>query len=288
MRRTGSNSGSAKEFRKTGAPVPSDGGRYSQSLGHGLAILAGFSAERPTRGIADMAQELSMSRSTTHRYATTLAQLGYLEQGASRRYRLSPRAADFGHSVLGAMALHECSRDLLHRLRRRAGWTVSLGILDGREVMLVDRLRGWRGLHEIDLRLGPSARLPLHCTAMGKVLLAGLSRGELRALLAQLELTREGPLGRYGPNCTVTRRALREQLERVQAQGFAIDDEELSDGLRTIAVPVLDDEGATLAALDLAVPGALFYGEELSAQFAAALSETAARIAAVLPVGEPS
>ncbi len=264
------------------ATAPSGGGRYSQSLGHGLAILAGFSAEHPTRGIADMADALSMSRSTTHRYAATLAQLGYLEQGASRRYRLTSRAADFGHSVLGAMALHERSRSALQELRRHTGWTASLGILDGTEVMLIDRLRGWRGLHEIDLRLGPSSRLPLHCTAMGKLLLAGLPRRQLRESLAALTLDRRGPLGRYGPNCIASRRALREEIERVRAQGYAIDNEELSDGLRSVSVPVLDAEGATLAAIDLAVPAALFGEEELSPEFGARLSETAQRIAAAL------
>ena len=251
-------------------------------LGHGLAILAGFSAEHATRGIADMADELSMSRSTTHRYVTTLAELGYLEQNTSRRYRLTSRSADFGQSVLGSMALHECSGEQLYELRRQTGWTVSLGILDDTAVMLIDRLRGWRGLHEIDLCLGPSARLPLHCTAMGKVLLAGLRRSESRDRLAALTLTREGPLGRHGPNCVTGKRALRAALEQVRTRGFAIDDEELVNGLRSIAVPVRNVEGRTLAALDLAVPAAIYAGEELSREFGPLLEQTAERIAAEL------
>jgi IclR family pca regulon transcriptional regulator len=270
------------EANSSRTAVPNDGGRYSQSLGQGLAILAGFSADRPTRGIADMAAELSMSRSTTHRYATTLAELGYLEQAPSRRYRLTQRAADFGHAVLGTMALSERSRAGLHELRRRTGWTVSLGMLDGEQLMLLDRLRGWRGLHEVDLRLGPSAHLPLHCTAMGKVLLAGLPGPEQRELLLRLALPRQGPLGRYGPNCIVGRRALRAEIARVRERGFALDDEELSDGLRSIAVAVRDAGGRTLAALDLAVPGALFSAAELRAQFGATLCRTAERIAEAL------
>jgi IclR family pca regulon transcriptional regulator len=281
MRRTGSDTRAAGS-NGTSAAVASDGGRYSQSLCHGLAILAAFSAEQPTRGIADMADELSMSRSTTHRYATTLAELGYLEQNASRRYRLTPRAADFGQAVLGAMALHERSRSFLHELRRQTGWTVSLGILDGTEVMLVDRLRGWRGLHEIDLRLGSSSHLPLHCTAMGKQLLAGLPQPQFRKLLATLQLDKRGSLGRYGPNCIASRRALSAEIERVRTQGFASDDEELSDGLRSLAVPLLDANGATLAAIDLAAPGALFTVAELKREVGAALNQTADRIAAAL------
>lgn len=249
--------------------VPTNDSRYSLSLGHGLAILSSFSAERPTMGIADMASALSMSRSTTHRYAATLAQLGYLEQNSARRYRLTPRCADIGLSALGSMALHACSRPYLQRLRRETGWTASLAILDGGEVMLVDRLRGWRGLHEIDLRLGSSARLPVHCTAMGKVLAAGLPDAEQRELLATIVPSRRGP------NSITGKRALRAELDRVGEQGFAIDDEELIDGLRSIAVPVLDARERVLAALDLAVPGALFEGNELGDDFLEELVQVA-------------
>ncbi len=255
---------------------PRSDSRYSLSLGHGLSILASFSAERPTMGIAELASALSMSRSTTHRYAATLAQLGYLEQNSARRYRLTPRCADVGLAALGSMALHECSRPYLQELRRVTGWTVSLAILDGAEVMLVERLRGWRGLQEIDLRLGSSARLPVHCTAMGKVLLAGLPEAELRELLAAVSLPRRGP------NCITGKRALRAEVDGVREQGFAIDDEELIDGMRSIAVPVPDGRGRILGALDLAVPGALFESGDLNDDFGEELLETAEGITAEL------
>lgn len=249
--------------------VPDNDGRYSLSLGHGLAILASFSAERSTLGIADMASVLSMSRSTTHRYAATLAQLGYLEQNSSRRYRLTPRCANVGLAALGSMSLRECSRPYLAELRRETGWTVSLAILDDSEVMLVERLRGWRGLHEIDLRLGSSARLPVYCTAMGKVLLTGLPEADLRELLVALTLKR------HGPNCITGKRALRAELEQVREQGFGIDNEELIDGLRSIALPVFDARGKVLGALDLAVPAALFERHELAAEFGQLLGNVA-------------
>jgi IclR family transcriptional regulator, pca regulon regulatory protein len=261
--------GAGRVSEDRSSKVPDNDGRFSLSLGHGLAILATFSAEHSTLGIADLASVLSMSRSTTHRYAATLAQLGYLEQNSARRYRLTPRCADVGLAAIGSMALHECSRPFLQDLRRETGWTVSLAILDGTEAMLVERLRGWRGLHEIDLRLGGAARLPVHCTAMGKVLLAWLSDAELRELLPRLTLKR------HGPNSSTGKRALRAALEQVREQGFALDDEELVDGLRSIAAPVRDGQGKVLAALDLAVPGALFEASELSEEFGALLSAAA-------------
>ncbi len=268
--------GAGRVSEDRSSSVPENDGRYSLSLGHGLAILASFSAERSTLGIADMASVLSMSRSTTHRYAATLAQLGYLEQNSARRYRLTPRCADVGLAALGSMSLHERSRPYLYDLRRETGWTVSLAILDDAEVMLVERLRGWRGLHEIDLRLGSSARLPVYCTAMGKVLLAGLPDSELRELLVTLTPKR------HGPNCITGKRALRAELEQTREQGFGIDDEELIDGLRSLALPVLDAQGKVLAALDLAVPGALFEADELNDEFGHLLSEIAASITAEL------
>jgi IclR family pca regulon transcriptional regulator len=266
--------GRVSEDRST--RVPANDSRYSLSLGHGLAILSSFSAERPTMGIAEMASALSMSRSTTHRYAATLAQLGYLEQNSARRYRLTPRCADVGLAALGSMALHASAHPYLQELRRETGWTASLAILDVGEVMLVERLRGWRGLHEIDLRLGSSARLPVHCTAMGKVLAANLPDEELREMLVDIALPRRGPNG------ITSKRALRAELDEVREQGFAVDDEELIDGLRSIAVPVPDGRERVLAALDLAVPAALFDVGELVDEFADRLAEAAAGITAEL------
>ena len=127
-------------------------GRFSSSLRAGLAILNCFSAEQPVLGIANLADELSMSRSTTHRYASTLVALGYLEQDHARRYRLAPRVVDVGMSVLDSMALRGKAREHLRELREQTGRTVSLAVLDGRDVRYVDRLRGWRrGQHAVDL-----------------------------------------------------------------------------------------------------------------------------------------
>lgn len=267
-----SAAGAKKPVRKH--EVPSEGGRYSQSLSHGLAILASFDADHPTLGIADMADRLSMSRSTTHRYATTLAELGYLEQNSSRRYRLTPRAADLGQAALSAMSLREPARGALEELRLRTGRSVSLAILAGSEALLVDRLRGWRGLHEMDLRLGSASRMPLHCTAVGKVLLAQLPQDKQRELLATLSLGRRGPGGITG------KRALREELERVREQGYAIDDEEFAAGLLAIAVPVRDGEGLGFAAIGVAVPAKVFAAAALWAEFGEALNAAAEAVTA--------
>jgi IclR family pca regulon transcriptional regulator len=254
-------------------------GRYSSSLQAGLAILTCFSAQKPVLGIANLAEELNMSRSTTHRYASTLVALGYLEQDHARRYRLAPRVADVGMSVLDSMSLRGKAREHLRELREQTGRTVSLAVLDGVEVRYVDRLRGWRrGQHAVDLDLGVGARLPAYCTAMGKVLLANLPDREREQRIGQLELTRRGP------STITTKRALRAELERVREEGVAVGDEELSPGVRTIAAPVVGPDGEVIAALGIPVPADAFSLEELRKVLGAPLIATAKRISATLRV----
>jgi IclR family pca regulon transcriptional regulator len=252
-------------------------GRFSSSLRAGLAILNCFSAEQPVLGIANLADELSMSRSTTHRYASTLVALGYLEQDHARRYRLAPRVVDVGMSVLDSMALRRRAREHLRELREQTGRTVSLAVLDGAEVRYIDRLHGWRrGQHAVDLDLGVGARLPAHCSAMGKVLLANLPERERLRLIDELELTRRGP------NSITSKRALRAELEQVRAQGLAFGDEELAAGVRTLAAPVAGPDGEVLAAVGIPVPAEVFTREELQEVLGAPLSAAAKRISAAL------
>jgi hypothetical protein len=112
--------------------------RYSQSLERGLAILACFTAERLLLGISEIADQLGMSRSTTHRYVTTLVALGFLEQGVERKYRLGLGVTDIGMSALNSMGLREHSHPLLEELRERSGHAVSLAVLERAEILYVD------------------------------------------------------------------------------------------------------------------------------------------------------
>jgi IclR family transcriptional regulator, pca regulon regulatory protein len=252
-------------------------GRYSSSLQAGLAILNCFSAQRTVLGIANLADELNMSRSTTHRYASTLVALGYLEQDQARRYRLAPRVADVGMAVLDSMALRRKARPHLLELREQTGRTVSLAVLDGEQVRYVDRLHGWRrGQHAVDLDLGVGASLPVACMAMGKVLLANLPLQERERLIDAVELKRRGP------NSITSKRALRAELEQVRADGLALGDEELAPGVRTLAAPVLDGDGNVVAAVGIPVPAEDFSAQELRDLLGPPLIAAAKRISASL------
>jgi DNA-binding IclR family transcriptional regulator len=256
---------------------PEHPGRFSSSLCAGLAMLTCFTPENPVRGIADMADALDLGRSTTHRYATTLVTLGYLEQGPSRKYRLSSRVSDFGLSLLDSMVVRRLAREHLRELRAETGRTVGLVILDDGEVSYIDRWQGSRrGQYAIDLGVGLGSRLPMHCSAAGKALLAGLPERRQRELIAKLRLPRQTP------KTITTKSALRMEIERTAKEGLAVEDEELLAGRRALAAAVLDEHGEPLAAVELAVPADAYTREQLVQQLGPMVRATVARITEAL------
>jgi IclR family pca regulon transcriptional regulator len=251
--------------------------RFSQSLERGLAILGCFTPERPVWGIADLADELGMSRSTTHRYVLTLTMLGYLVQGASRKYRLALRVTALGMSAMSSTSLKEHARPCIEELRERTGFTVAAGVLDGPEVLLVDRLRGSRrGQHQIDLDQKPGSRLPAHCTAIGKLLLAHLPNHQQREHIAEMKLTR------YTPNTITAKTALRVELQSIREQSLAAAEQEFAPGLYSIAAPVRSAFRETVAALGMDAHSSMIPLEELIDALGPHLIATADRISARL------
>ena len=251
--------------------------RYSQSLERGLAILGCFSPHRPVLGIADIADDLGMSRSTTHRYVITLVALGFLEQGASRKYRLGLRVTDLGMSALNSTGLREHSRPYLEELRQRTSYTVNLAVLDGPEILYVDRARSFRrGQNKIDLNLRPGSRLPAYCTSMGKILLAYLPDSEQRELIGSMQMTRRGP------NSMTSKKALRTELEHVREEGLAVNDEELAEGLYSISAPVRGESREVVAAINMAAHASMISLDELVDALGPHLLATADHISARL------
>jgi IclR family pca regulon transcriptional regulator len=249
---------------------------FSQSLERGLGILAAFTPTRPSLGVSELARAVGLSRSTTHRYMATLTRLGYLRQDpASRRYRLGPRVLDLGFSAINSMELRVISSPYLQRLSDETGFTVNMAILDGTDILYVERCRSSRaGQREIDLNLHVGSRLPAYCTSMGKVLLAFLPTKPRGALLDEIHL------GRRGPNTLTDRRVLEVELERVRVRGLAINNEELAYGLRSIAAPVRNGSGEVTAAINLAVHSSMVSMQDLVAGLGESLRRTAAEISA--------
>jgi IclR family pca regulon transcriptional regulator len=250
-------------------------GRYSQSLERGLALLRSFTPERTWMGIAELADRLEMSRPTTHRYATTLVVLGYLEQGPRRKYRLGARAGDPGRSAIDSTGLHEHVQPALSELRERTTCTASLAILDGGDIVYVDRARSsWLGHTEIGARLGRGSRLPAVETAMGRTLLAHVPSEQRLALI---DATTATPTAK---DARTTRDRLLGELERIRERGFAVADQAHVTGQRCVAAPVFSRSDNVIAAVDVAAPKAVISRAEVLERLAPLVVESAAGISA--------
>ncbi|HEX3453212.1 MAG TPA: IclR family transcriptional regulator [Gaiellaceae bacterium] len=250
----------------------------SQSLERGLAILSAFKPDAPELGIAELARELGLSRSTSHRYVSTLARLGFLDQNArTRKYRLGPRVLDLGFAAINSMELRQISAPHLQQLADDTGHTVNMGILDGADVVYIERCRTSQpGQREIDLNLHVGSRLPAYCTSMGKVLLAHLDPELLEEELSRIELVDRGP------NTITTTARLAEELRRVRERGVAVNNEELAYGLRSIAVPVRGQGSEVVAAINLAVHRSAASIEDLVDRLSPKMQRAAAGISTLL------
>jgi IclR family transcriptional regulator, pca regulon regulatory protein len=249
---------------------------FSQSLERGLAVLSAFRPDRPVVGISDLARELGLTRSTTHRYVATLASLRYLEQDdATRKYRLGPRVLDLGFSMLGSLELREIAAPHLRQLTNATGHTSNLAIRDEADVILIDRVRGRPGrYHHLEFSLHVGSRLPSYCSATGKALLAFLPRPDLDRLLGHVDLVQRGP------RTLTDKNSLLAELEQVRRTGLATNDEELESALRSIAAPIRSRSGQVVAAVNVAIPWSPVAMSELVARLGPTIKATANQIAA--------
>ena len=254
------------------------GSAHSQSLERGLAILSAFRSGRPLLGVSELGREIGLSRSTTHRYVATLATLGYLQQDdATRKYRLGPRVLDLGFSAINSMELREVAAPHLRRLSDETGFTVNMAILDGLDIVYVERCRSTQpGQREIDLNLHVGSRLPAYCTSLGKVLLAFQPPDVQAAAVERIDFVRRGP------NTVTSSTAFVGELARIRGAGFAVNNAELAYGLRSIAAPVLAHDGAAAAAINLAVHSSNVSTEDLFARLSETLRRAAAEVSAHL------
>jgi DNA-binding IclR family transcriptional regulator len=216
------------------------------SLLHGLEILDMFERDRPEIGIGEMAQHLSLHRSTTSRLAATLAVAGYLEPaGEPGRYRLSGKLAALGELVAAEADVRRTALPYLRDLVQSLGETGHLAVLEGDEAVTVEVVDGWQ---TVRMHSWVGKRSPAHCSSMGKALLAGLAAGEIDARYpgARLEARTER---------TITdRQLLKRHLAGVRARGYAVDSAELEPHLCCVAAPVFDRTGAVVASISVSGP----------------------------------
>lgn len=224
---------------------------YVQSLERGLAVILAFADHHPRLTLSEVAAATGLSRPTARRLLMTLEVLGYV-QASGRSFSLTPRVLALGYAYLNSLDLTAIAQPVMERVVSAAEETCTLSTLDGSDVVYVNRVPA-RRLTGHSLVVG--TRLPAYASAMGQVLLADLAPADLRRYLDRTPLT-----GLTGHTLT-TAEALEGRLAQVRAQGWAQADQELEEGLRSIAVPVRGSDGRVFAALGLSStagsPGAL-------------------------------
>lgn len=245
----------------------------SRSFEYGIAILECFWSEHQALGVFELADIIGTSRSTAHRYALTLVALGYLEQDDKRRYRLSVGAAGPGRTVIDTIRRQVPARFALEGLRDETGYTVSMAVLEGARVVYIYRLFGHRrGQSAIDMGLGVGATIPVFCTALGKVLLASVSKTERRKIISGLQLIP------YGPNSIVVKSKLAARLNHINLEEATISDEEFAAGSRSIAALVRRSTSRYPVAVDVTVPSSLYTMDRLVEDIGIPLKRTARHI----------
>ncbi len=225
------------------------GARGSESLStvrNAARLLKEFLSREPDLGVSELSRRLDLGKSTVHRLLTTLASEGLIEQDPTTGgYRLGIVVFELGEAVKVHLDLHAAGAPVLASLREDTGESSQIGVLDGHDVVYVDRLESHR---TIRMFTETGRRVPIHCTSSGKVLLAHVADTALDALLA------EAPLTRLTQHTITDPALLRADLDRVRTRGWADAVEERELGVASVAGPIRRPDGTVIAAISVGAP----------------------------------
>ena len=241
---------------------------FVQSLERGLAVICAFDHEHPELTLSEVAATTGVTRATARRFLLTLERLGYVRSDG-REFSLRPRVLELGYAYLSGLTLPDVAAPHLEELVARLHESSSISILDGHHVVYVARVPTKR-IMTVAISVG--TRFPAYATSMGRVLLAALPPDALEQYLAEAVLE---PLT---ANTVTDPARLREILAGVAAQGYAIVDQELEEGLRAVAAPIRGAQDTGTAAINVSVHASRVSVEQLRADIVPALLETAAQI----------
>lgn len=223
----------------TESRAPGDG--YVQSFARGLAVIRSFSAEAPSQTMTEVAQRTGLTRAGARRILHTLHALGYVEIDG-RQFRLTAKVLDLGFAYLSSLPLWSLAEPFMEALVRDVHESSSAAVLNGNEIVYVLRVPTEKIM---SINLGVGSRLPAYCSSMGRVLLAALDDEGLEQQLAGTEFVARTPRTLTDPAL------LREEILRVRRQGWALIDEELEQGLISLAAPITTRKGKVIAAINI-------------------------------------
>jgi len=214
------------------------------SLDRALTVLEMLAHSRRGQSLADLARRMSAPKSTLHCVLLTLERRGYLERDeTSHRYVFGLKLFSLVNSAISQVKVNEVALPVLHSLMEQTRMTIHMAILDQGEAVLVNKIEP-PGLLRLATWIGK--RMDVHCTGVGKALIAYLPPDQLEELLTR------HPLPRHNENTIVSARKIKEQLKLIRTVGYAFDDEEDEIGLRCIGVPIFDRENQVVAAISVA------------------------------------
>ena len=246
---------------------------FMTSLARGLHVIRAFAGVDRRLTIADVSRVTGLTRAVVRRCLYTLRELGYAGTDG-RLYFLQPRVLNLGYAYLSTAPVPIAAQPVLEELSGTLGEASTVAVLDDGAVVYVGRAATKRIM---SVTLGVGSRLPAYCTALGRVLLAHLSEEQRAAELAKVELVQHT---RY----TVTsRKRLEEILLEVRHEGFALNDQELEIGLRSIAVPVQNVVGTVVAAMNVSTQASRVSRRELLERCLPALRAAAEKLGSQLP-----
>lgn len=241
-------------------------------MAKGLQVIETFTAERPRQSIAEVSAASGLDRATARRCLLTLAHLGYADYDG-KFFTLTPRILRLGTACLATMPLPQLVQGPLDALSDEIGESSSVSILDGSEIVYVARAAQRRVM---SISLMPGSRLPAFCTSMGRVMLAALPEEEARGIVERSVLAARTKHTLTDPEVIMAAVAV------VRENGYALIDQEVELGLRSIAIPVLNARGVTVAALNAGVPATQADMEELVGLYLPAMQRVQGELRGVL------
>ena len=221
------------------APQPGDS--YVQSFARGLEVIRSFNAQAPAQTLTEVATRSGLTRAGARRILLTLQTLGYVEPDG-RLYRLTPRILDLGFAYLSSMPIWNLAEPVMEELVAQVKESCSAAVLDATDIVYVLRVPTHKIMH---ITLGVGSRLPAFCTSMGRVLLADLPDDALRERLVASDRTARTRHTVVDVDTLMTR------IAQVRRQGWCIVNQELEEGLISLAVPITNRAGRTVAALNI-------------------------------------
>jgi DNA-binding IclR family transcriptional regulator len=227
-----------------------------QALDRAFAVLDLLGESDTPLGLAQVASSLQLHKSTAHRFLMVLEKHRMVERTAGGKFRLGLRLFDLGNRAIEQYDLRERAQPHLRRLVAETEETAHLCILEGAHVIYIDKIEPARSVRMIT-RIGASN--PIHCTAVGKAMLSFLPEERITDILSRLRFER------YTSHTISTAEALRAEIEKTRRRGYAVDDEEFEEGLRCIAVPVLDAQRLPVAAVSVSGPSFRVTAQKLPA-----------------------